>query len=705
MDELPATLEALAARERELLDILEPLNEQLNKVSKKKERRPFQKQMKPHFDLLEVIQGKIKDLKQAEQAEAENVKAGDTKPDASAPQPVTTTTDEHVEADDTKPDVVDAANEPDASAPQPDTTTTDVDVVGWDSQPTLADAPEEAPVEAPEETDFFDRPVDVDDTPRPLWIKDEIAPVEPKKGSPTDLAVIRFVADDKVYCVGQLDRSIKNNVIQVFPKIELSRSHLPCYTLRVKFPRDKDSESKTLFADPDFHTVRYNFLHNNYTVEDHLVIDATEFQEFLLHAPTNVHSKAKEAMSQGKLYRITLSFDDNKIEQNFYPNVYSSKVPEIQEIFDAMVLVPTAKSISVFQWMYKDLPGNLQYMYNAQRELIPPLQQYLHKHNAGLAAYVQWGKLLVPENEPAFEVSRTFHAYSDYNLINGNAIAREKLKELDLIKKVRNHRVKMTITPAGDGDNFYIGFLQFREYQEAKKLIYDAGQGLVTWDPTPIVKPQKELADGERPAQDIPHGWRAWVITDGTIEHGADIMVFLARPTEPWNKSREKIMPGPAKEGDVLPSQLVYYKIAAEVKTTKELISGLAKLRPKETQGNPAAQIKRAIICGRDHTKYKTVDIFDGLSDAEIADSKTDLTPSQEDFVFSYCRQIFNGIGLLQGPAGSGKTTVIKSLLQIAKKRQVKLAIVTEANSMSDNVVEVIGDKSNIVVRLHSLGM
>ena len=409
-------------------------------------------------------------------------------------------------------------------------------------------------------------------------------------------------------------------------------------------------------------------------------------------------------MSQKKLYRITFSFEDNKIEQNFYPNVYSSSVPEVQAIFDAMALVRTAKTISIFQWMYEDLPANLQYLYTAQRDYWSRLGEYLHKQKKGMAAYVQWGKIIIPDFETAFDPLRTVHIYRDYNLIVSNAVAREKLKELRIIKDIRDHRVKMTITQAGPENSYYVTFLQFHEFVEAKKIIIGAGKGLVTWEPATIVKSQSELAVGERPARDTPHGWQAWVITDSTLQHGADIMVFMRRPQNPYNKYHSKPMPEPAKEGEKLQSELIYYKIHEEVATVKNLINGLNKLRPGESKGNAIAQVKRAILCGRDQTQYRMIDIFEGLSDTDMSDFKWNLTPSQNEFIYSYCRKILNGIGILQGPAGSGKTTIIKVLLEIAIKRGLKIAIVTESNSAADNVIEVIADKAFIAVRLHSLG-
>ena len=92
----------------------------------------------------------------------------------------------------------------------------------------------------------------------------------------------------------------------------------------------------------------YDFLPNAYTVNDHLVTNEAEFRELLQDAPQHIHAKAKQAMTGQNLYRMTLSYEDDAIEQDFYPNVYSLSVPEVQSIFEAMSLVPTCKTLSVF---------------------------------------------------------------------------------------------------------------------------------------------------------------------------------------------------------------------------------------------------------------------------------------------------------------------------------------------------------------------
>ena len=145
-------------------------------------------------------------------------------------------------------------------------------------------------------------------------------------------------------------------------------------------------------------------------------------------------------------------------------------------------------------------------------------------------------------------------------------VAREKTKELDIMKQMCNHRVKMTVTQAGPINNFYNAFLQFRDFNEAEKIIIGAGRGFIIWERVLIVKSQ-----GECPPRDNPPNWQAWVITDKTIQHGADIMGFLQPPTEIQNNYRINIRPETAKEGEVLQWQLVYYKIHPEVKTTTHL--------------------------------------------------------------------------------------------------------------------------------------
>ena len=132
-------------------------------------------------------------------------------------------------------------------------------------------------------------------------------------------------------------------------------------------------------------------------------------------------------------------------------------------------------------------------------------------------------------------------------------------------------------------------------------------------------------------------------------------------------------MPAPSKQGDVLLSQMVYYKISFDVGPTKALMRAVDALHHKFIWGDPDSEKKRAIICGKDQTGYRTVDPLEGLSEEFIAELAETLTPSQRSFILEYCRKLLNDIGYLQGPAGSDKTTIMRALVKIAEKRGCKV--------------------------------
>ena len=198
-------------------------------------------------------------------------------------------------------------------------------------------------------------------------------------------AVLRFVADGKVHCFGHLDPHINDNVVKVLPIIRSTWTEPTYYGIRIKFPREKaTSEYSTLFKDPKIHTVLIKFNPESYTnVDDHVVIDETEFQEFMQHAPQNIQDKAKEAFAQQNLYRITFTYEQKGIERFFYENQYSSSVPEIKAIFDSMELIPGCNTLSIYMWKYNDLPAHLQFLYRAHYSHIPSLEPYLHKYKTG----------------------------------------------------------------------------------------------------------------------------------------------------------------------------------------------------------------------------------------------------------------------------------------------------------------------------------
>lgn len=376
-DKLPETLEDLEKRRAELTAFIAPLVAKFKAASTKKEKASLMKQLRPNFQLLETIMSKIEELEQTADADVHTVT--EAKPDESRHG-------EHegdiASAADNKTDSV--TNDQRQAATADDThhkVNSPMDTDSGNHQPDEHHTSDLA-VDDEEVEEWAERPVD------PPWILDsDVDPKEPRRANPTNDAVLRFIADGKVYCFGHLDRPSQDNVIRVLPITKIPRAEPPFYGIRVKFPRDESSETKARFFDEKFHTVLYKFNPRSYTsVDDHCVTDDAEFDEFLKHAPEHVHAKAKEGKEQNRLYRITFSYEGKGIKQLFYPNLYSSSVPEVQDIFKAMELVPECKTLSIFMWKYEDLPGNLQYLYRVQQDYQSSLKPYLHKHRLGMAA-------------------------------------------------------------------------------------------------------------------------------------------------------------------------------------------------------------------------------------------------------------------------------------------------------------------------------
>ena len=145
----------------------------------------------------------------------------------------------------------------------------------------------------------------------------------------------------------------------------------------------------------------------------------------------------------------------------------------------------------------------------------------------------------------------------------------------------------------------------------------------------------------------------------------ADVVAMLKRPEDPDNLYKDKEMPPTSKKGEVLRSQLVYYKIRFDIGPTKPLLKAVDALRPKLIQGDIDSDRNRAVICGKDQTVYRMVDLLEGLLEDFIADLTRNQTPSQRSFIVEYCRKLLNGVGFLQGPAGSGKTTIMRGFEKI----------------------------------------
>lgn len=170
-EELPNTLGALYARERELLHVLKPLTAKWKSAETKKEKRRIKEQMRPDYEVLQAIRRKVKDLEQSATEVDQYVGSliNDNREAAPAVPPKSNLTN------------APAALHSSAVPPKPD----------------LTHAP-------------------ADTSPLPQILNSSIPPKQPKTTSATtDHAVPRFITDGKAHCFGCLDKSTtRDPVIQ-----------------------------------------------------------------------------------------------------------------------------------------------------------------------------------------------------------------------------------------------------------------------------------------------------------------------------------------------------------------------------------------------------------------------------------------------------------------------------------------------------------
>lgn len=370
-EELPDQLEALKLHQQSHVDILQPLQAKLNAAKTTKEKRLIIAEIQPVFAKYKAVTAKINLLEQTESntpADASTNTATGTEDNSPADKP------NDIPADDPakKTEATDTWNDPQANDPAAGAWN-DTQAKNSANKTEAAGIRNNAHSEWPADTN-----VDMSS-------KYPISDILPKKQikRPFDHAVLRFIAGGQVYCFGHLDKPAATDSVRVLPIIKCPSTDKPYFGIRILFPRDRSRNTGISFPDIKFHTVLYRFTHPNYTIEEHTVTDETEFQDFLQHAPQHVHPKANEAMSRGKLYRLTLTYEDKRIGQDFYKIVYSSSVPKVQNIFTALDQIPGCKTLSVFMWQYDDLPANLQYLYKAHLKSDSPIDWYFHKEKEG----------------------------------------------------------------------------------------------------------------------------------------------------------------------------------------------------------------------------------------------------------------------------------------------------------------------------------
>ncbi len=110
---------------------------------------------------------------------------------------------------------------------------------------------------------------------------------------------------------------------------------------------------------------------------------------------------------------------------------------------------------------------------------------------------------------------------------------------------------------------------------------------------------------------------------------------------------------------------------------------------------------------GRDLEVKKTTDLLKDVPQEKIDKILDGLNPSQTHCLTTHCRNIPNGINMILGPFGSGKTVLVSKLceLQKAQKPDSKSFVTASSNSACDAVVPKFQQTELMVVRAHALSL
>lgn len=84
---------------------------------------------------------------------------------------------------------------------------------------------------------------------------------------------------------------------------------------------------------------------------------------------------------------------------------------------------------------------------------------------------------------------------------------------------------------------------------------------------------------------------------------------------------------------------------------------------------------------------------------------RAQLNEEQWECVSRYCRDLDNGIGIIHGAFGTGKTRVVSTIASAIAQTGRKTLIVCSSNSAADAVVDKFANSEHMVVRAHVLSL
>ena len=494
----------------------------------------------------------------------------------------------------------------------------------------------------------------------------------------------------------------------------------PRFSIRVRFPIEVNGVRT--YGNATKITTRINFMPRQY----HVTLQEVTDEALVRRVPEILRPQAQAAFDKKDLYSYDFKLGA-LLMTTYGEGIYIHSNPQYQEAWDSLASLSTIKDISLLCFKHEDIHPNLEYLLNAQENFVPVINSL--KHIGKDPVRVVWGQHVENPPKKSIQARNIFHGgFDEYLLLQGNAIKYEAEREVHVLEKLRNTKVKMSLVAVIEpGENLeaananrFLGFLQIPEVSEFRKILEKAGSFEIVFYSFPEAGKTKEEL-GLKPDDALPRdevsGWPAFIRSETLTEKGADLTIWLERPMSSENSEKDRSMIATAERDQDLPSELVYIRLRPNTNTVRTQLNALDRHRSRPGQEEyPAMKLKKDWLCGLDFSVTRNVDFLAGLDDEEIEEQVSSMTERQQLFFTDYLRNVPNGLAMLQGPYGTGKTRVIAGLGQMlvmlnAKKtatleQKRRLLVVTSQNSTADTVTEVLSNKHGLlVVRLHNMSM
>ena len=531
-------------------------------------------------------------------------------------------------------------------------------------------------------------------------------PKEPPKKNFFLPAIISFSSNSEQVVLGDVNKHGDRGV-----QVALTNKHTgtdaPWVGYRIKLERDKSTVH--LYDDEKYHTVLFKYHRGQYAIKYH---KATEAQKliFLEIAPDS--PGVKKACQNDKLI-IVQFFLDGKEGPEIH-GVGSSFVganDRVNAVYKHLSSIPSCQMVELYLFEYTALLAQLDWIIPNQASRTDPLLHYYKISKSGQPqGCVQWNALRPRDltMTKAFDRRIGCHNFEDFTVLYGNSEAYEAQHSFELSRELRATKVTMSVfAPRGSSGDYYVVSISVPGWHRFQHVLMPFDELRICFEPPPTIKPQSEKAKGEKDPKDNAPGWSGRVMEDNALFQDAPLTALIRRPVEGsplWDME----MPSVDDVEQRMPTRDVYIKTFPSALTVKARLKAIDKHTSSKNQSTGFDR-KRRLLVGRDLSVDHTVDLLHNIPQAKIAELTAGLNTSQIQCIHTHCRQVPNGLNLIHGPFGSGKTVLVKMLceLQALRVPKSKTFIACSSNSACDAVVPKFMSTNSklMIVRAHGMSL